>query len=118
MTPQEAQQAETIAVMKRRHKYQDSVLETKLSYESGIFRDCHSDREMVLEIVDSQAQKIQAQDARITALRTLYSEANQESQERYLLTIEQAQKITEQAAEIEKLKANYSAMVQTNRQRG
>ena len=97
MNPQEAQQAQTIAEMKRRHKYQDSVLETKLSYESGIFRDCHSDREMLLEIVDSQTQRIAELMADLIGLESRLYDAQ---------------------ARIEKLEYSYSHIVQTNRQRG
>jgi transposase len=69
MTPEEAQQAQTIAQIASRHKYQDSVRRTKLAHETGIFDMCHRDRELLLEIVDSQAQKIKEQAKEIERLQ-------------------------------------------------
>jgi hypothetical protein len=95
MTHEEAQ-AQTIAQISKRHKYQDSVRETKLAYESGIFDMCHRDREILLEIVDSQAQKI--------------ADLNRVGSNTLLALIESQEKIAEQAKEIERLQYKSKAL--------
>lgn len=107
-TPEEAQHAQVIEDIKRNHRTEKGL--NKLT-------QAHCDRAFLIGLVDSQAQKIQAQEAlseiNRNALDTAADLLKSKSAEIDMLW----QKITEQAAEIEKLKSNYSAMVQTNRQR-
>ena len=126
----ESEQA--IAVIKKRHEYQDSVLDSKLSYETGIFRMCHNDRRDLLEIVDSQAQKIAEKtktmevnaayaielQGKIAELSALFQKAGNGAVDLAIKCAEQEMTIAKLTAENEKLKTNYSAVIATNRQRG
>ena len=70
MTEQEAQQAQTIAEIKERHGWLVLTYENETQPGDGL--QAHEDRAALLEIVDSQAQKIAEQAKEIERLETTY----------------------------------------------
>lgn len=109
MTPQEAQQAQTIDTIKRAHRIAKLRLSSQGVEPLGI--SAHLDRGALLEIVDSRAQKIAEQTKALYESETRNIKLNQQNDK-----LRDA--LAEQAKEIEQLQSQYSAMVQTNRQRG
>jgi len=108
----ESEQAQAIAEIKYRHK------DTQEGIESGLMRIgmptaicAHNDRANLLEIVDSQAQKI-------AELSALFQKAGNGAVDLAMKCSEQEMTIAKLTAENEKLKTNYSAVIATNRQRG
>ena len=71
MTPeQEAQQAQTVADIEQRHGWLVLTYDNETQPGDGL--EAHEDRGRLLEIVDSQAQKIAEQAKEIERLETTY----------------------------------------------
>ena len=137
-----SEQAQAIAEIKER--VIDCPKANQMDLEDIAFSKL--DREKLLEIVDSQAQKIQAQEAlseinrnaldtaaellksksaeidmlrqKITELSAPFQKAGNGAADLAVKCSEQEMTIAKLTAENEKLKTNYSAVIATNRQRG
>jgi len=79
MTPEEAQQAETLAEIKTRH---ETVTPESWKYIEDGAR-AHDDRRKLLEIVDSQTQKIEAMQKQLNAYSLLTEAAGSLIQKQY-----------------------------------
>jgi len=91
----ESEQAQAIAVIKTRHIEADECIELYGLDDHEV--SSHSDRRVLLEIVDSQAQKIDHQQAELSVTKTMLNDMNE-------ISAAQAKELAEARAIAEKMR--------------